>query len=86
MRELIHKAFASRPQDWLDVETILMRQRNKLNMQIVWEELTPLVELKEEPQILDRLHTLVAEILDTPLKPSLLNKKVTPKNKTNKKN
>ncbi len=60
---ITHKAFAGRPQDWLDVETILMRQNRKLNLQIVWEELTPLAELKEEPEILERLRALIKEIL-----------------------
>jgi hypothetical protein len=71
---IVHKAFAARPQDWLDVETILMRQRHKLRMQIVWDELAPLVELKEEPQILARLRKLADEILGTPVDPSLLAK------------
>jgi hypothetical protein len=80
---IVHKAFASRPQDWLDVETILMRQGSKLNMQIVWEELAPLVELKEDPQILVRLQTLVDEILGASPKPSLL-VKPTKRKKKNK--
>ena len=62
---IVHKAFAGRPQDWLDVETILMRQNKKLNLALVWEELTPLAELKEEPQILVRLRDLVKEIIGT---------------------
>lgn len=60
---IVHKAFAGRPQDWLDVETILMRQNRKLNFEVVWEELTPLAALKEEPEILERLRALIREIL-----------------------
>ncbi|MFZ4695847.1 MAG: hypothetical protein ACOYMV_12045 [Verrucomicrobiia bacterium] len=58
---VVFKAFAGRPLDWQDVKTILVRQRGKLNLALVRRELTPLVELKEEPEILKRLETLVAE-------------------------
>jgi len=60
---IVHKAFASRPQDWLDVETILMRQNKKLNLKLVWEELTPLAELKGDPRIMENLIELVKEIV-----------------------
>lgn len=56
---IVHKAFAGRPQDWLDVDTILMRQNRKLDLKLVWEELGPLAEAKGEPEILDRLRGLV---------------------------
>ncbi|MEO6061517.1 MAG: nucleotidyl transferase AbiEii/AbiGii toxin family protein [Thermoflexales bacterium] len=56
---IVHKAFAGRPQDWLDVETILMRQNKKLDLKLVWEELSPLAEAKDEQEILDRLRSLV---------------------------
>lgn len=57
---VVHKAFANRPQDWLDVETILIRQKGKLNSTIIWDELVPLAELKEEPEIVNRLRKLMA--------------------------
>jgi hypothetical protein len=56
---IVHKAFAGRPQDWLDIETILIRQKDKLKPQIIWDELVPLAELKEEPEIVDRLRKLI---------------------------
>ena len=59
---LIHKAFAARPKDWLDVETILMRQRGKLNFDLVWRELHPLIELKEAPEIEDQLKALITKV------------------------
>ena len=55
---VILKAFAARPQDWIDVEGVIIRQGARLNRSLVLEELTPLVELKEEPEILDQLQAL----------------------------
>lgn len=52
---IVHKAFADRPQDWLDIEGIIARQGQQLRWAQIWEELEPLVELKESPEILDRL-------------------------------
>src|SRR5262249_42980145 len=59
---VIHKAFAARDQDWLDVRNILVRSGSILNWDLVLEELTPLVELKQEPEILSRLNALRAEV------------------------
>ena len=55
---VVLKAFASRPQDWIDVEKVIVRQGSRLDRKLILEELTPLAELKEEPDILDRLHEL----------------------------
>ena len=52
---IVHKAFAARDRDWLDVDTILARQGSKLDTTLIFGELEPLVELKEEPFILDKL-------------------------------
>jgi hypothetical protein len=52
---IVHKAFASRDRDWLDVDTILVRQGPKLDTALIFAELEPLVELKEEPFILEKL-------------------------------
>lgn len=52
---IVMKAFASRPKDWVDVEGILIRQRGQLDWAYVEIQLGPLVELKEEPEILRRL-------------------------------
>ncbi len=56
---IVHKAFASRDRDWLDVDTILMRQGTRLDTSLIFQELGPLVELKEEPAILEKLRTLM---------------------------
>jgi len=52
---IVMKAFASRPKDWVDLEGILIRQGERLDWQYVDAQLRPLAELKEAPEILDRL-------------------------------
>lgn len=52
---VILKAFASRDKDWSDVRGILSRQRGKLDRGLIFRELKVLVELKEEPEILNKL-------------------------------
>jgi hypothetical protein len=62
---IVMKAFASREQDWLDVETVLIRQRGALNWRQISDELRPLAELKESPDIprrLDQLRKKVAAL------------------------
>ena len=56
---IVHKAFASRLQDWADVEKTLMRQGKKLNISQIFADLRPLVELKEDPDILPRLERMM---------------------------
>ncbi len=55
---VVLKAFANRPQDWIDIEKVVIRHGKKLNREMIAEELTPLAELKEEPEIVDRLKAL----------------------------
>ncbi len=55
---IIMKAFAARPKDWVDVEGIVIRQAGKLDWHYVRCQLAPLVDLKGEPEILDRLEVL----------------------------
>ena len=55
---VVLKAFAGRPQDWIDVESVLVRQRRSLDWQLVLGELKPLLELRETPENLDRLQQL----------------------------
>lgn len=55
---IVLKAFADRPQDWIDVENIIIRQTDRLDRQLILDELTMLAELKEEPEILDQLNHL----------------------------
>lgn len=52
------KAFAGREQDWGDVKSIIARQGRALNWQVILPELRPLCELKESPEIVQRLERL----------------------------
>jgi len=54
----IFKAFASRDKDWADVKSIVLKN-NDLNKPYIIENLTPLVELKLEPQILEKLNKIL---------------------------
>ena len=56
---IVLKAFANRQRDWEDVSSIVERQGSEnLNWDYVLASLSPLVELKDEPQILERLKSL----------------------------
>jgi len=59
---VVLKAFSARLQDWVDVENILARQRGRLDWAYVNEQLTPLCELKGEPEIPDHLAALRTKI------------------------
>ncbi len=61
---IVHKAFAARDLDWSDVTSIVMRQGQKLKVEQIWEELRPLVELKEAPEILTKLQQIFDQHLD----------------------
>ena len=52
---IVHKAFAARPQDWVDIEGVILRQRGHLDWPQIWAELRDLAELKEAPELLDEL-------------------------------
>ena len=56
---VVHKAFANRNIDWADVERIIQRQGRRLDIALIRRELAPLVELKEEPEILAELESIV---------------------------
>lgn len=56
---VVFKAFAGRAKDWLDIETIAVRQRGRLDDRLIWAELHPLLELKEEPEAGDRLRRIL---------------------------
>ena len=57
---VVLKAFASRSQDWIDVEKVIIRQGDQLNRDLICDELQPLVDLKEEPEIMDQLNQLLS--------------------------
>jgi hypothetical protein len=52
---IVLKAFADRPRDWGDVETIIARQQARLEWDYIFEQLEPLCQVKEAPEIMDRL-------------------------------
>ena len=52
---VVLKAFAGRGKDWVDIEGIIIRQSRKLDWDYIRNQLAPLVELKESPEILDKL-------------------------------
>ena len=56
---VVHKAFAAREIDWIDIDGILVRQGGNLNGRLIIEELEPLVELKEDATILPRLRRML---------------------------
>lgn len=52
---IVHKAFAARPQDWADIEGVILRQRGRLAWPQIWTELQDLAALKEAPELLEEL-------------------------------
>jgi hypothetical protein len=60
---VVMKAFANRVIDWHDVRGVIVRQGSaKMDWRYIQEELAPLCEAKEEPEILDRLISLKREL------------------------
>lgn len=55
---VVLKTFANRPRDWADVETIIIRQQARLDWRYVYEQLEPLIQVKDAPEIVDRLRPL----------------------------
>ena len=44
---VVHKAFAARDKDWLDVQGIVVRQGAALERDQIWTELAPLLDLRD---------------------------------------
>ena len=59
----IHKVFAGRDRDWGDVESVLIRQRVKLDLSLVRRELKPLLKLKGQPAATTKLDDLFATVI-----------------------
>ena len=56
---IVMKAFAGRPQDWMDVRMTIVRQgKTNLDWDYIFTQLRPLAEAKEAPEILDQLSEL----------------------------
>ena len=60
---VIHKTFAGRDQDWLDVRGVLIRNGHRLDLDLVRRELVPLLELKAAGPHLDKLNQIIRELL-----------------------
>ena len=52
---IVLKAFADRPKDWVDIDGVIARQASRLDWSYVRAQLAPLAELKEAPDLLERL-------------------------------
>ena len=59
---IVLKAFAGRDQDWLDIEGVVMRQGPTLATALIFRELEPLLELKEDTRALGRLRGLLERL------------------------
>ena len=59
---IVLKVFADRPQDWLDVAGIVGRQGERLETSVIWQELMPLLDLKDDPAAAPRLRQLLSEL------------------------
>ncbi|MCX6028936.1 MAG: nucleotidyltransferase [Chloroflexi bacterium] len=55
---IIHKAIANRTQDWMDIEGVLLRQGNKLNLVYLRDWLAQFAEALENPELLTRFNDL----------------------------
>ncbi|MGQ0653821.1 MAG: hypothetical protein ACT4P4_16410 [Betaproteobacteria bacterium] len=55
---IVFKAFADRPQDWIDIESVIVRSGSRIDWQWVETQLRTLLELKGEPAALERLASL----------------------------
>lgn len=58
---VIFKAFAGRDRDWADIRGIVMRHGPELDDELIWEELTPLLELKKAPEDMSKLRTILGD-------------------------
>jgi hypothetical protein len=54
---IVLKAFADRPRDWEDVESVVIRQKT-LDWDYIESQIEPLAEAKESPHIIERLSGL----------------------------
>jgi predicted nucleotidyltransferase len=61
---IIHKAIADRPKDWLDIEKILLRQGDKLDVGYVRSWLIQFADALEKPSIIAQFNRLLKEAQD----------------------
>ena len=58
---VVLKTFAGREIDWLDVRGVATRQGKRLDRTLIFQELTPLLELKGTPEAADRLREILRQ-------------------------
>jgi hypothetical protein len=56
---IVLKAFAARDKDWADVDSIFQRQKGKLDIEYVCENLQQLCEWKDAPEIMVKIHQMI---------------------------
>lgn len=59
---IVHKAFAARPQDWVDIEGVILKQRGELQWRQIWSDLEELAGLKEAPELLPELEHIASRV------------------------
>jgi Nucleotidyl transferase AbiEii toxin, Type IV TA system len=59
---IVHKAFADRPQDWVDIEGVILKQRGELQWRQIWSDLEELAGLKEAPELLPELERIASRV------------------------
>ena len=59
---VVLKAFADRAKDWMDVESIMLRQGKNLDMDYVLRQLSPLCDLKGAREIIERLKNMAGKL------------------------
>jgi len=57
---IVLKAFAARDKDWADVSSILQRQKGKLDIEYICENLQQLCEWKDAPEIMTKIHQMIS--------------------------
>lgn len=61
---IILKAFANRPQDWVDIENIIEKQKESLSVSYVKEYLVLLCKVKNTPEIVSRFEALCKKYIN----------------------
>ena len=54
----------SSPKDWMDVETVIMKNAKGLKKNYIFKQLKPLCELKEAPEIVNKLDNILKNVSD----------------------
>lgn len=60
---VVMKCFANRERDWIDVRGIIVRQGKSLNRDYIRITLDPLLKIKEEPEIFEKLEKLFVSLV-----------------------